>query len=120
MLSATGIAAKALESEQSAYVTQVSSVVAHAVMDKLAEHPELLKGSMKFSFRLDPQGHQSDARVISSTSNRFVEQTTLRMIRASKFPPVPKRVIKEGGYKYIEIQCEWSLERPRANGLTIR
>ena len=112
-LAAVTIASAASQSENSRFVEQISWKVVQAVMPELAKHPELLSGSAKFSFQLDPQGHQNRVRVSSSSHNRFVEQTILRTIRASKFAPVPKRVLAEGPYKSIEIVCEWSLTRPQ-------
>jgi TonB family protein len=112
-VAAVGIASAASQSENSRFVEHISWKVVQAVMPELAKHPELLSGSAKFSFRLDPQGHQSNVRVSSSSHNRFVEQTILRTIRASKFEPVPKRVLAEGPYESMGIVCEWSLTRPQ-------
>jgi TonB family protein len=66
---------------------------------------------VKFSFRLDRAGRVTRLKVTSSTSNRFVEQTTLQTIRATKFPPIPKKVIAEQGHDYVDVDNEINIDR---------
>jgi TonB family protein len=66
---------------------------------------------VKFSFRLDRSGHVTRLKVSSSTSNRFVEQITIQMIRATKFPPIPKKVIAEQGHDYVDVDSEINIDR---------
>jgi TonB family protein len=68
---------------------------------------------VKFSFRLDRSGHVTRLKVSSSTSNRFVEQTTIQMICATKFPPIPKKVIAEQGHDYADVDSEINIDRHR-------
>jgi len=93
------------------YQTQINTMVLQAVVPELAKHVNLLKGTVKFSFRLDREGHLKSLKITSSTSNRFVEQTTMRMIRAMKFPPIPQKVIAEQGHDYVDVDSEIDIDR---------
>ena len=108
----SGIPAEALRSATFSYQSQINTIVLQAVIPELAKHFNLLRaGSVKFSFRLDRQGRLSRLKVTSSTSNRFVEQTTIQMIRATKFPPIPKKVIVEQGHHFVDVDSEINLNR---------
>jgi TonB family protein len=108
----SGIPAEALRSATFSYQSQINTIVLQTVIPELAKHFNLLRaGSVKFSFRLDRQGRLSRLRVTSSTSNRFVEQTTIQMIRATRFPPIPKKVIAEQGHDFVDVDSEINLDR---------
>jgi TonB family protein len=107
----SGVPAEALRSATFSYQTQINTIVLQAVVPELAKHVELLRGSVKFSFRLDRQGYLTNLKVTSSTSNRFVEETTIRMIRAWKFPPIPKKVIAEQGRDWVVVDSEINIDR---------
>ncbi len=111
-LAQSGIPAEAIRSATFSYQSQINTIVLQAVIPELAKHFNLLRGgSVKFSFRLDRQGRLSRLRVTSSTTNRFVEQTTIRMIRATKFPPIPKKVIAEQRQDFVDVDSEINLDR---------
>lgn len=93
------------------YQTLLNSIVSEAVVPALAKHQDLLHGNVTFRYRLDHEGHLEDLKVVSSTSNRFVENTCLQIIRVMKFPPIPKEVIREQGRDWIEIQGEINVDR---------
>jgi TonB family protein len=107
----SGIPAEAIRSSTFSYQSQINTIVLQAVVPELAKHVNLLRGSVKFSFRLDRQGHLSRLRVTSSTTNRFVEQTTIQMIRATKFPPIPKKVIAEQRQDFVDVDSEINIDR---------
>jgi TonB family protein len=107
----SGVPAEAIRSATFAYQSQITTTVLQAVVPELAKHVDLCRGAVKFSFRLDRQGRLSDLRVTSSTSNRFVEQTTIRMIRATRFPPIPKKVIAEQGHDWVIVDSEIDITR---------
>src|SRR5260370_20383440 len=108
----SGIPAETLRSATFSYQSQINTIVLQAVVPELARHFNLLRaGSVKFSFRLDRRGRLSRLRVTSSTSNRFVEQTTVEMIRATRFPPIPKTVIAEQGHDFVDVDSEIDLNR---------
>ena len=103
--------ADAIRSASFAYSSQITTAILQAVVPELAKNFRQLHGSLKFSFHLDRGGHVSAVKVVSSTSNRFVEKTTVRAIRAFKFPPIPKAVIAEQGHDWVDIDSEMSFER---------
>jgi outer membrane biosynthesis protein TonB len=96
----------ALQSMIDAYIAQVGEMAGNALMPELAKHRELVKGTTKFSFRLDPAGHPSHIEAISAPRNKFVEQTTLRVIRRMTFPAIPKKILQDGGFEYLEFRTE--------------
>ena len=101
----------AIRSASFAYSSQITTSIIQAVVPELAKNFPQLRGSLKFSFRLDRGGHVSAVKVVSSTSNRFVEQTTVRAIRAFRFPPIPKKVIAEQGHDWVDIDSEINIDR---------
>ena len=92
----------------SLYQSQVSAIAFHAVVPEFAKHRERLKGSVKVTFRLDRQGRVKDLKVVSTNSNPWTQETATRMIRAAKFPPIPKKVIAEQGHDWVDVEAEWS------------
>ena len=52
---------------------------------------------MKCTFQLDRQGHPHKVKVVSSSHNRWAEETARRALAAAKFPPLPKSVIQQSG-----------------------
>jgi TonB family protein len=101
----------AIRSSSFAYSSQITTTVIQAVVPELAKNFQQLRGSLKFSFHLDRSGHVSAVKVVSSTSNRFVEQTTVRAIRATRFPPIPQKVIAEQGHDWVDIDSEINIDR---------
>ena len=89
-----------------AYIANVGEMAGRALMPELAKHRELVKGTTKVSFRVDPAGHPSEIKAVSTPRNQFVEQTILRVVRRMKFPPIPKRILQEGGYTSLEFRTE--------------
>jgi TonB family protein len=111
LLALAGVPAEALRTATFSYQSQINTIVLQAVVPELTKHMELLRGSVKFSFRLDRQGRLKSLKVTSSTSNRFVEETTIQMIHRSKFPPIPKKVIAEQGHDWVDVDSEINIDR---------
>jgi TonB family protein len=63
---------------------------------------------VKVTFRLDRQGRVKGLKVVSTKSNPWVQEIATRMIRAAKFPPIPKEVIAEQGHDWVDVEAEWS------------
>ncbi len=103
-----GAAAEMRLPATSLYQSQVSAIASQAVVPEFAKHRERLKGSLKVTFRLDRQGHVKDFKVVSTNSNPWVQETATRMIRAAKFPPIPKKVIAEQGRDWVDVEAKWS------------
>ena len=103
-----GAAAEMRLPATSLYQSQVSAIASQAVVPEFAKHRERLKGSLKVTFRLDRQGHVKDFKVVATNSNPWVQETATRMIRAAKFPPIPKKVIAEQGRDWVDVEAKWS------------
>lgn len=86
-----------------AYLNQVGEMVVRALTPELAKRREPVTGKTRFSFLIDPAGHASDIKAVSTPRNAFAEQTILRVIRQLRFPPIPERIVKEDGYKYLKF-----------------
>jgi TonB family protein len=104
----SGAAAETRLPATSLYQSQVSAIAFQAVVPELAKHRERLKGSVKVTFRLDRQGRVKGLKVVSANSNPWVQETATRMIRAAKFPRIPKKVIAEQGHDWVDVEAEWS------------
>lgn len=94
-----------------AYIEQVGTLVRNALIPELAKHPESLSGAVRVALRLDRQGHIDALNVLSTKSNRWVQDTATQVVRTLKLPAVPKEVAAEQGHDWVEFQAEWSFER---------
>jgi len=103
-----GAAAEMRLPATSLYQSQVSAIASQAVVPEFAKHRERLKGSVKVTFRLDRQGRVKGLKVVSTKSNPWTQETATRMIRAAKFPPIPKTVIAEQGHDWVDVEAKWS------------
>ena len=104
----SGAAAETRLPATSLYLSQVSAIASQAVVPEFAKHRERLKGSVKVTFRLDRQGRVRDLKVVSTNSNPWTQETATRMIRAAKFPPIPKNVVAEQGHDWVDVEVKWS------------
>jgi hypothetical protein len=74
-----------------AYTLQVNNVARRVVLAELVKHPERIhRMSMKCTFQLDSLGDPRNVKVVSSTHNRWAEETGRRALAAARFPPPPK------------------------------
>jgi hypothetical protein len=97
-----------------AYADQVTDVARRVVLAELVKHPERIhRMSMKFTFRVDRQGHPHNVKVVSNTHNRWAEDTGRRALAAAKFPPVPKSVIQQFGTDLASFDYQLDLNEPR-------
>jgi TonB family protein len=108
VITQSGAAAETRMSATSLYQSQVSAIAFQAVVPEFAKHRERLKGSVKVTFRLDRQGRVKGLKVVSTNSNPWTQETATRMIRAAKFPPIPKTVIAEQGHDWVDVEAKWS------------
>src|SRR5260370_40636873 len=104
----SGAAAETRLAATSLYQSKVSAIAFQAVVPEFAKHRERLKGSVKVTFRLDRQGRVKGLKGVSAKSNPWTQETATRMIRAAKFPPIPKKVIGEQGHDWVDVEVEWS------------
>jgi TonB family protein len=94
-----------------AYFGRVGTIIFNALMPELSKHPERLSGAVRVALLIDRKGHIKVQKVVSTTSNRWVQDTALRVVRSVKLPPMPQQVITEQGHEPVEFQAEWSFER---------
>jgi hypothetical protein len=94
-----------------AYFSRVGTLIFNALVPELSKHPERLSGAVKVALLIDRKGHIQIEKVVSTTSNAWVQATALRVVRALKLPPMPEKVITEQGHEQVDFQAEWSFER---------
>src|SRR4029077_20893106 len=98
------------ESKQSAtsvYRLEVATVATQTLNPVFGPHYDIVNGAITLKFRLDRRGEVHDLRVVSSISDRWIEETARRVIATAKFPPIPDTVIKELGHDSINIETVW-------------
>ncbi len=94
-----------------AYLSRVGTIIFDTLSPELDKHPERLSGTVKVALRLDREGRVEVRKILSSTSNRWVEDTALRVVRTVKLPPMPKEVAAEQRHDWVGFQADWSFER---------
>ena len=94
-----------------AYFSRVGTIIFNTLMPELSKHPERLSGAVRVALLIDRTGHVQVQKVVSTTSNEWVEATALRIVHMVKLPPMPKEVIAEQGHEPVDFQAEWSFER---------
>jgi TonB family protein len=93
------------------YFSRVGTILHNTLVRELAKHPERVSGAVRVALRIDRQGHTQIQQVVSTTSNQWVQDTALRVVRSVKLPPMPKEVAVEQGHDWADFQAEWSFER---------
>ena len=69
-----------------AYFDRVGAIILKALGPELAKHRERLGGALKVSLFINRQGHIQSPKIISTTSNRWVQDTALHVVRSVKRP----------------------------------
>lgn len=62
------------------YLSRVGTIIFGTLGAELNKHPERLSGKVKAALRLDRGGHVQVQKILSSTSNQWVQDTTLRVV----------------------------------------
>ena len=97
-----------------AYTLQATDVARRVVLAELVKHPERIhRMTMKCTFQLDRHGHPHNVKVVSSTDNRWAEETARRALAAAKFPLLPNSVIQQSGADLARIEYHLDLDEPR-------
>src|SRR5207244_10945568 len=93
--------------------------IARQALDaELLKHPERLNGvSMKLRYTVDQDGRVHNVKVISRTPERWAEKTAVRVLAATKFPPIPIEVQLEVGAGHIDAEAAvgYNAEAPSAS-----
>jgi hypothetical protein len=94
-----------------AYFGRVGTIIFNALGPELGKHPERLNGAIRVALLIDRRGHIQIQKIMSSTSNRWVQDTAFRVVRSVKLPPMPREVITEQKKEPVPFQAEWTFER---------
>jgi hypothetical protein len=94
-----------------AYFGRVGTIIFNTLVPELSKHPERLSGAVRVSLLIDRRGHIQVQKVVSTTSNRWVQDTALRVVCSVKLPSMPKQVITEQGHEPVHFEAQWSFER---------
>jgi TonB family protein len=94
-----------------AYFGRVGTIIFNTLVPELSKHPERLGGAVRVALLIDRNGHIQVQKVVSTTSNHWVQDTALRVVRSVKLPPMPKEVITEQKQEPVHFEAEWSFER---------
>jgi TonB family protein len=94
-----------------AYFGRVGTIIVNTLVPEWSKHPERLSGAVRVALLIDHAGHVKVLKVTSSTSNRWVQETALRVVRTVKLPPMPKEVVAEQKKDPVPFEAEWSFER---------
>jgi len=90
-----------------AYFSQVSNTILKTLAPQLAKHYDRLHGVLRVSLLIDRRGRIQVQKIVSSTSNRWLEDTALHVVRTVKLPPMPKQVIIEQGHEPVHFEVQW-------------
>ena len=59
---------------------------------------------MALHFQVDPQGHVQSVRVVAGKPDRWAEKTAIRILRATKFPPIPQDALRKLEMDHLDAQ----------------
>src|SRR5437867_12408300 len=76
-----------------AYFDRVGAITLKTLAPELAKHRERLSGALRVSLFINGQGHIQSPKIISTTSNRCVQDTALRVVRTVKLAQITTDVI---------------------------
>jgi TonB family protein len=89
-----------------AYNDRLAEIAKRALDTELLKHPERLNGvSMKLRYTVDRDGRVHNVKVISRTPDRWAEKTAVRVLGATKFPPIPMDAQLQVGAGYIDAEA---------------
>jgi outer membrane biosynthesis protein TonB len=91
-----------------AYQNRASNVVVQAVIPALAQRLDQLMaaGPTKIYYRIKADGGVESVRVVSARPNSFVRDTCTRVLKSTKFPPIPDVVRREQKKNYLDMSSE--------------
>lgn len=93
-----------------AYFDRVGAIILKALGPELAKHREGVGGTLKVSLFINRQGHIQSPKIVSTTSNRWVQETALRVVRTVNLPQMPKQVIVEQGQEPVHFEVQWTFK----------
>ena len=66
-------------------------------------------GSTRITFRMMPDGHVKNVRVVSNTSNDAFAHICIAAIAGGKYPPIPATVLKEQPHKWHDMDLNFKM-----------
>jgi TonB family protein len=99
-----------LQPATQAYFDRVGAIILKALGPELAKQRERLGGVIKVSLFINRQGHIQSPKIVSTTSNRWVQDTALRVVRTVNLPQMPKEVIAEQGREPVHFEVQWTFK----------
>ncbi len=91
------------------YQNRLATIAVRAVVPALGARMDQFLPAlpMKVHCRINARGQVESVTVLSRRPNRFVENTTGRVLRTTKFPPIPKEVMAELGKNWLEVTFDF-------------
>ena len=93
-----------------AYFGRVGTIILKTLAPELAKHRERLSGALRVSLFINRQGHIQSPKIVSTTSNRWVQDTALRVVRTMNLPQMPKEVIAEKVHEPVHFEVQWTFK----------
>jgi outer membrane biosynthesis protein TonB len=93
---------KAYEKEVLRRMNSVWSRVAYERRDSLTP------GTAKFHFKVFPDGHISDLKMISNSGNEVLATVARRTIGQTRVPPIPRATLAELPDGYMACDCDFT------------
>jgi len=90
------------------YQNQVSAIAARAMVSALAPRLDQLldAGGVKCTYRISAKGQVESVNVSCPRPNRFVRDTCVRVIKSTKFPPIPAAVMSEQKKNWLVVTSQ--------------
>lgn len=81
-----------------------------AVWNRVAsEHIHSLRpGTAKFHFKILPDGHISEVKMVSNSGNDALAAVARRTIEETSIPPMPRATLAELPHRYIPADCDFT------------
>jgi outer membrane biosynthesis protein TonB len=91
-----------------AYQNRASNVVVQAVLPALAQRIDQLMaaGPTKIYYRIKADGQVESVRVVCARPNAFVRDTCSRVLKSTKFPPIPEAVQREQKKNHLDMSSQ--------------
>jgi hypothetical protein len=87
------------------YQARADQIAVQALFSEFAKPPDRVHHlSFTFSLQIDAQGRPHDVKILSKPHNPYVEDTARRVLSATKFPPMTKKVVAALGPTRIQIE----------------
>jgi outer membrane biosynthesis protein TonB len=66
-------------------------------------------GTAKFRFKVLPDGHISDVKMVSNSGNDALATVALHTIEGTSIPPIPRATLAELPHGYMPGNCDFTV-----------